>query len=91
MLWGVNREQRHNKNAMSYEDTIFYPICASIFLSHNKIPSHEKIIECKKLLKKNTGIFSCFRGMSKLSVICMLSMSDNPESKLEKTKKHILS
>ncbi len=43
----------------------------------------EKIKACEKILKKNIGIFSRFRGNMGLPLIMMLARADDPEEKLK--------
>ncbi len=42
----------------------------------------ERIKECKKILKKNQGIFSDFRGYSQLVIMSKMSIQEDPEQYL---------
>ena len=43
----------------------------------------EKIKECKQIIKKKTSLFSSFRSTSFLALATLLSLEDDPESKMD--------
>lgn len=60
------------KEADKYDHLIIYPVCAGIVQPKNRLVTPDEIKECKKMLKKNTGVFSYFRGTVRLPIIAML-------------------
>lgn len=42
---------------------------------------------CNTILKEQTGIFSNFRSMSRLPIVTMMALTENPKEKLEKSLK----
>lgn len=77
-------ERDRIRGVFSWENTYMYPVCASIFLHSEKGAEEESLKYCRDLLKKETGIFSGFRGNAKLPVICMMAADRDPEGKLQK-------
>ena len=58
-------------------------VCAADVCSKGMAVDAEKIKACEKILKKNIGIFSRFRGNMGLPLIMMLARADDPEEKLK--------
>lgn len=58
-------------------------VCAADACSKGMAVDAEKIKACEKILKKNTGIFSGFRGNMELPLIMMLARAGDPEEKLK--------
>jgi hypothetical protein len=58
-------------------------VCAADACSKGMAVDAEKIKACEKILKKNTSIFSGFRGNMELPLIMMLARADDPEEKLK--------
>lgn len=73
------------KEKFSWESTYMYPLCAGIFTSRNQTVNQVRMAECNAILKEKTGIFSNFRCMSKLPVVTMMALAENPVEKLEKS------
>lgn len=71
------------KSAFKWESAYIYPLCASIISSKGKLANVEKMKTCLDLLKQKTGIFSNFRGTSKMATVTMLSFSKFPEKQIE--------
>lgn len=72
------------KAALSWESAYVYPLCAALFTSKGIVANEQRLRECNGLLKQNTGIFSSFRGISKMATVAALALSENPADKLEK-------
>lgn len=70
------------KSVFKTESSYMYPICSSIITDKGKRADPERLRQCRDLLKEQTGIFSNFRGLTKMSLICMMSLDPNPEQKL---------
>lgn len=60
-----------------------YPICAEMFVEMGKMPDKWKLRRCDKLLVKKAGLFCNLSGISALLIITILSLSDNPEKRLD--------
>ena len=71
------------KSEFSFESAYVYPLGASILAAKNKTADVDAISSCLSLLKDRTGIFSSFRGISKLATVISLSVSPNPERKMD--------
>ena len=72
------------KKAFLMENSCFYPVCAMLFTEQNKAADLEALKDCRAILKKKTGAFSSFRGTAISSIITMLAIDNDPESRLEK-------
>lgn len=71
------------KAAFRMESSYMYPICAAIITDKGKRADPERLRLCRDILKSQTGAFSNFRGLTKLSLICMMSIDSNPEQRLK--------
>ena len=71
------------KAAFRMESSYMYPICAAIITDKGKRADAERLKLCRDILKEQTGAFSNFRGLSKLALICMMSIDSNPEQRLK--------
>lgn len=71
------------KSYFRWESAELVAVCASEICSNNIQVETETLLECKNILDKGTGVFSNFRGASKLPVISMLATDDEPSKKLE--------
>lgn len=71
------------KKAEKMAPTYLYPVCAEWFCAQGKTANQEQIAACKALLKKKTNVFSSFRGTATLPLLCLLSLEDDPEQKLD--------
>ena len=80
-LFVQNRNEIRSR--FSWENSYMYPLSASIFTGRNMSVNIERMEECKKLLKQETGPFSNFRGMSRLAIISLLAADASPERRLK--------
>lgn len=71
------------KSNFGWENSYLYPLCAGIYTGREMQADPVRMKECRDLLKQNTGVFSNFRGESKLALITQLAISPNPEEKLK--------
>lgn len=71
------------KAAFRWEYTYMYPLSASILAARNMKADVETMRHCRTLLKQKTGVFSNFRGTPEMATLTMLSMSSDPEAKIE--------
>jgi hypothetical protein len=81
-LFVVNREIM--KNNFKWDNSMLYPLCASLYAANGLEVDAIKIKKCKEIIKKKTGMFSYFRGTTFLALATMLSLEENPEDKFEK-------
>lgn len=66
-----------------WENAYMYPLCASIFTEKGMEVDIDKLSRCRDLLKQKTGIFSNFRGISKLMISSFLALDEHPEQKID--------
>jgi len=69
------------KDNFRWENTMMFPLCASIYTERGLEINPDKIKLCKEIIKENTGIFSSFKGIPLIAFATMLSLENNPESK----------
>ena len=69
--------------AFKMESSYMHPICAAIITDKGKRANSERLKQCRDILKAQTGAFSNFRGLTKLALICMMSVDANPEQRLK--------
>lgn len=72
------------KSEFGWENAYIYPLCASLLTAKGRAADVGILKDSRQLLKQKTGIFSNFRGTSKMATITMLSISPNPEDKMER-------
>lgn len=75
------------KGTIGWQSPYIYPICAAMYVDKRVEVNPSKLLECKEILKSKTGIFSNFRAIPELTVIVMMSLSENPEETLERSLK----
>ncbi|MBE5947694.1 MAG: DUF4003 family protein [Lachnospiraceae bacterium] len=75
------------KANFKWDSVYIVPVCASELTGKNIEADSERLLQCKKLVDENTGVFSSFRGNVKLPIITKLAQDDYPAQKLENTKK----
>ena len=86
------------KEAFPWENSNFYPICASFFVDCGRVADVERLKSCRQLLKSRLNVFSNFRGVSELVIVAMLAACDQPERRIDdaiemykKLKEHFFS
>lgn len=72
------------KNCFKWENANIVAVCALEACKKNVCLDELKLLECKKILEDATGVFSEFRGMAKLPVICMLAMTEDSKALMDK-------
>ena len=75
------------KANFKWDSVYIVPVCASELTGKNIEADSDRLLQCKKLVDENTGVFSNFRGNVKLPIITKLAQDDYPAQKLENTKK----
>lgn len=71
------------KSTLGWENSYLYPVCAAIFTDKGKRACAQDLLHCRDILKSETGLFSNFRGMSKLAMISMMAVEENPKERLK--------
>ncbi len=71
-----NREILHD--LFRWEGDEMHLLGSSILTSADTKPDIDKLKECDKILKENSGVFSTFRGHVKMTIICTMYGMENP-------------
>ncbi|MHB8964113.1 MAG: DUF4003 family protein [Saccharofermentanales bacterium] len=69
-----------------WEDSLLYALCASLYTARGIRIDVAKIKSADRIIKDNAGIFSNFRGISRLALAAILSMEENPEALFSKVQ-----
>ncbi len=72
------------KAEFGWETSYIYPLCAEMFTAKDIIADAQAMRACYELLKLNTGLFSNFRGISKMATVTSLALSENPQEKMDR-------
>ena len=72
------------KSAFAWEDGLTHLACAGIFINKEQTANEEVLIQCKDILKRNTGIFSNFKSTAKPMIVAMLAVNENPQLLMER-------
>lgn len=75
-----NREMM--AEVFSWYNGRLYPVCAGIVLDKPEI-TKEEVVNCKKMIEKETNIFSELRGNSFPPITCHLACAEKPEELME--------
>ena len=73
------RNREIMKKNFKLEYSMIHYLCSYIYTENNKILDPDKIKEAKKIINKNTGIFSYFKGVAKLAESTKLSLKNDME------------
>lgn len=69
------------KDNFRWENSMMFPVCASIYTERGLEMNPDKIKLCKEIIKDNTGIFSIFKGIPFMALVTLLSLEEDPENK----------
>ena len=72
------------KSAFAWEDGLTHLACAGIFINKEQTANEEMLLQCKDILKRNTGIFSNFKSTAKPMIVAMLAANENPQLRMER-------
>ncbi|MDF2677263.1 MAG: hypothetical protein K0Q97_1581 [Bacillota bacterium] len=75
------------KDNFKWDNSLMYPLCASIYTDKELEIDSNKVRMCKELIKDYTGIFSNFRSVPYLALTTMLSLEENPNMKFKEILK----
>ena len=73
------------KKGFRWHDSTTRRLAALLYALESKTIDSEEIQRCHIMLKKNTGVFSGFRGDMSLCIATLLSLSEHPKRLLENT------
>ncbi|MBQ8194842.1 MAG: DUF4003 family protein [Oscillospiraceae bacterium] len=73
------------KDEFKWDNQYIIPVCACTFTEKGVIINAERLKQCQKLLKENTGVFSDFRSSVELPMITMLAADADPAKRLSDT------
>lgn len=71
------------KEAFKWDSSYLYPVCGNICCTRGQAADLERLKESKKIIDGHAGVFSNFRGNVRPALATMLSLSDNPESRMQ--------
>lgn len=75
------------KKEFRWQNTLTKRLAAFIYAQEGKTIDYDAIRRCHDLIKKNTGVFSTFRGNMALCVAALLSLSPYPQKVFSETLK----
>ena len=71
------------KKGFRWHDSTTRRLAALLYALDSKAIDSEEIRRCHIMIKKNTGVFSAFRGDMSLCIAALLSLSEHPKRLLE--------
>ncbi|MCR5104630.1 MAG: DUF4003 domain-containing protein [Eubacterium sp.] len=80
----ANKEKIEKEFKWGY--SLMHIAAALVFTAENKEADIERIKECRKILKKNTGTFSSFQSDSEAVIVSKMALADNPEQYIRDVK-----
>ncbi len=72
------------KHTFKWDSSYIPPVCANLFCAKGALPDANRLLTCRDLINRNTGVFSSFRGHIRVPLACMLSMEDDPAGKFDR-------
>lgn len=71
------------KKAFRWDNKALFAVGANIFCANGHHADPEKLKECRRVIKKNTGVFSKFRSKKIRSLLAaMLALGEKPEDRM---------
>ena len=70
------------KEAFKWDNAAVYAICANLFCASGRTADKNRLVECRKVISKQTGLFSKFRGKLSSILSCILAIDDDPEGRM---------
>ena len=67
------------RKTFKWDNSDMYALCANLFCARGKAADADELRRCNELLKRQTGLFSNFRGTARLVVVTMLAADDAPD------------
>lgn len=84
-IQSICKDYMENRNILKRvfrtENKEMYAVCGAQICGHHRVIRKEELTSAEQLLKRETGIFSTFRGDGIMYVITALALSEAPEKK----------
>ncbi len=74
------------KSAFRMENDYSFPVAANLYVAANRPVDEQRLLDCKRLIKQDAGIFSNFRSSVLVPLACKLALSDDPQSRWDRTQ-----
>lgn len=84
-LFISNREILHD--TFKWEGDEMNRLGSSLLTARQEKADSERLRECERVLKENSGFFSIFRGQLKIAVLCNMVNKEDPEKYLRNTER----
>lgn len=72
------------KQEFAFQDSRMRMVCANIYSNQGRKVDANKIRDCLKIIKDNTGLFSGFKGTARIALAAMLSLEEDPDRAFQK-------
>ena len=66
------------KDKFAFEENLMSVIAGFIYASEQKEADTDKMVECRRILRKQTGIFSDLRATAELVILSKMALSEDP-------------
>ena len=77
------------QKAFRWDNNAVYPVCANIFCACGQKAETDRLKACRKVIRKNTGLFSKFRGRKTRSFLAsMLALGETAEDRMALANKY---
>lgn len=70
------------QKAFRWEKSAVQSACANIFCACGHTADKDRLLACRDLIRKETGLFSRFRGKTRPILACMLALGENPQDRM---------
>ncbi|MBO4889286.1 MAG: DUF4003 family protein [Firmicutes bacterium] len=70
------------KDTFRWENAAVYPICANLFCASGRLAEKDRLIQCRKVISEQTGLFSKFKGKLGPILSCLLALDDHPQERM---------
>ena len=70
------------RDAFRWENSAVYATCANLFCAGGQIADKDRLAECRKIISKQTGLFSKFKGQLAPILSCILALDDHPQERM---------
>lgn len=84
-LFVTNKEKI--QNAFKWESGYMHPLCSLIYTAIHKEIDIEKMKAAEQVIKSKTGVFSEFRGSTRMAMMAQMTLADDMESYFNAVKK----
>lgn len=74
------------KSVFPWDSAYLYPVSAVVLLRSEPPVTKERLLECRALLRRETGAFSDFRGTAAIATVSMLAASRDPEERFRRAR-----